>query len=79
MFQKWHKIVWTATLALIKVDEIGLKLANFFTCKKYSKQVEFSGKRHIVSVHSSKWLQKRPFSLATPQLDEAIDKSETPL
>ena len=31
-----------------------------------------------MSVHLSKRLQKRPFSLATPQLDEAIDKSETP-
>ena len=37
------------------------KLANIFTCKKYSKLVEFSGKRHSVSVHASKMLQKGPF------------------
>ena len=32
-----------------------------------------------VSVHMSKWLQKWTFSLATPQLDEVMDQSETPL
>ena len=50
---------WTATLALIKVD--GTKLTNIFTRKKYSKLVQFSGKRHSVSVHLSKRLQKGPF------------------
>ena len=35
---------------------------------------------HTVAVHNmSKWLQKRLFSSATPQLDEAMDQSETPL
>ena len=39
--------------------------------KTYSELVQFSGKRNIVSAQLSKRLQKRPFSLATPHLDEA--------
>ena len=58
---------WTATPALIKVDEIGQN-KNTFECKRYSKLVQYSGKRHIVPVQLSKQLPKRPFFIATPQL-----------
>ena len=68
----------TVSYALIKVDEID-KINKKLTCKKYSKLVQFSGNRHSMSVQLSKWLQEGPLSLATPQLDEAMDQSETPL
>ena len=69
---------WTATLALIKVDE-STKLKRIFLHAKNSQNwCNFLG-IGTVSVHMSKWLQKWTFSLATPQLDEVMDQSETPL
>ena len=69
---------WTARPTLTKGNDIG-KNQQKSTCKKYSKLVQFSGKRHSVSVQLSKQLPKRPVSIATPQLDEPMDQSETPL
>ena len=75
--------------ALLKVDEFRKKLTKKITgsaCIIYSVYTKiiqnwcnFSGKRHSVSVHLSKQPPKRPFSLGTPQLDEAMDQSGTPL
>ena len=44
--------------------------------QKYLKLVQLSGTTHSVSVKFSEQ-QKRPFSLAIPQLDKAMDQSET--
>ena len=60
------RVPWAAAPALIKVD------------KKGQKPVQFSGKRHSVSIKLSKQ-QKRTFSLATSQIDEATDQSGTSL
>ena len=70
---------WSAMPALIKVDEIRTKLAKKLDTEIIQNWCNFSGKRHSVSVHLSKQPPKRPFSLGTPQLDEAMDQSGTPL
>ena len=59
--------------ALIKVDEIRTKLTKKLHTKIIQNWCNFSGKRQNVSVYVlSKQRPKRPFSLGTPQLDEAL-------
>ena len=65
--------------ALIKVDEIRTKLTKKLDTEIIHNWCDFSGKRHSVSVHLSKQPPKRHFSLGSPQLDETMDQSGTPL
>ena len=65
--------------ALIKVDEIRTKLAKKIDTEIIQNWCNFSGKRHSVSAHLSKQPPKRPYSLGTPRLDEAMDQSGTQL
>ena len=39
--------------------------------------MQFYGRRYIAPLQLSKQLLKMPFSLTTPQLDEAMDQDET--
>ena len=63
---------WTAAPALIKVDEIGQNQQKNYWQKLFKTGAIFWEKAQCVCT-------KRPFSLATPQLDEAMNQSVTPL
>ena len=68
---------WKAKLALIKVD--GDKINEHFSMQKIFKTGETFWEEAQRVCTFIKTAAKRPFSLATPQLDEAIDQSETRL
>ena len=63
--------------ALIKVDEIAQNLKHFYMEKIFKNGAIFWEQAHCVCT-DVKMAAKWPFSLATPQIDEAMDHSETP-
>ena len=64
---------------MIKVDEIGQNKKNI-AYKKIQNGCDLMGKGTIgLDTYVRKQLPTRPFSLTTPQLDEAMDQSENPL
>ena len=70
---------WTATLALIEVNEIAQNQKTFLPAKNIQNLCNFLGIGTLCLHRCPKWIQKWPFSLATPQLVEAMDQSETKL
>ena len=61
---------WTAKPALIKVDEI--RNIKKCTCKKYSKLVQFSEKRHSVSYTVVKTATHKALFLATYRITATL-------